>query len=220
MLIRSRAYRPSTFQRLTSAGVLCCMLLASVPLPVSERVVADASSEPYPCQGCGCGCVTARHCWTSCCCHTPAERKAWAKRNGVTPPEYAVLESPEPPQDTRACCRADVSRATERCEGGDNSSSGRDDCGTGQGQQESPVRFAGSADERADSVSWVTFWKAARCRGVDTDWTLLAGALPHSPAVRMFNVAALPQCILLNDEHALARRDAPPAPPPRVGFRS
>lgn len=209
MFIRSRQYRTTTFRRLTSAGVLCCMLLASVPLPVSERVAAFASSQPYPCQGCGCGCVTAQHCWTACCCHTPAERKAWAQRHGVTPPEYAVLGAPESPPETNECCRAEASCAGEPRNGVQDASSGRVGCG------ERPEQ---STDNRADSVRWVTSWQAARCRGADTDWTLLAGALPHSPAMRMFNATSLSQSTLLSDEHAMARRDSPPAPPPRCGF--
>jgi hypothetical protein len=46
--------------------------------------------ERFPCEGCACGCLSARDCWTNCCCHSPAERLAWARRNGVTPPAYAV----------------------------------------------------------------------------------------------------------------------------------
>jgi hypothetical protein len=46
--------------------------------------------ERFPCEGCACGCLSARDCWTNCCCHSPAERLAWATRNGVTPPAYAA----------------------------------------------------------------------------------------------------------------------------------
>ncbi|MCU0719062.1 MAG: hypothetical protein MUC83_05115 [Pirellula sp.] len=53
----------------------------------------ETGGENYPCKGNLCGCQTAQQCWTSCCCTTPEERLAWAIKNNVTPPVYAVLSS-------------------------------------------------------------------------------------------------------------------------------
>ena len=70
--------------------VLVCFCAATLPLPVATPEISDKdNSQPYPCQNCPCGCKTAEQCWTSCCCFTPAERFAWAEKNGVTPPSYA-----------------------------------------------------------------------------------------------------------------------------------
>lgn len=61
-----------------------------MPIPVATLDFLDKdSSQAFPCQSCPCGCKTAEQCWTSCCCFTPAERLAWAQKNGVTPPSYA-----------------------------------------------------------------------------------------------------------------------------------
>jgi hypothetical protein len=61
-----------------------------MPIPVSTLDILDKdNSQPFPCQSCPCGCKTAEQCWTNCCCFTPAERLAWAEKNGVTPPSYA-----------------------------------------------------------------------------------------------------------------------------------
>ena len=96
------------------AGVLLVhFLLAAMPLPLPE--LTSLSSERFPCEQCACGCNTAKHCWTACCCHTPAQRMAWARRNGVTPPPYAIVDDePEAAQivdkvigsgdDLPACC--------------------------------------------------------------------------------------------------------------------
>jgi hypothetical protein len=53
----------------------------------------ESLAERYPCVSCACGCATARQCWTSCCCHTPEERLAWAIGNGVNPPEYVTFST-------------------------------------------------------------------------------------------------------------------------------
>lgn len=69
---------------------LVCFCAATLPIPVATLDILDkGESQPFPCQNHPCGCKTAEQCWTNCCCFTPAERLAWAKKNGVTPPSYA-----------------------------------------------------------------------------------------------------------------------------------
>src|SRR6478609_8661381 len=38
-------------------------------------------------------CASPEQCWRSCCCHSLAERMAWAQVHGVRPPEYAIAEA-------------------------------------------------------------------------------------------------------------------------------
>src|SRR5690242_4754077 len=64
---------------------------AGVPLPAGN--VAHKSGEFFPCSDCACGCASAEQCWRSCCCHSLAERMAWARVHGVRPPEYAIAEA-------------------------------------------------------------------------------------------------------------------------------
>ncbi len=76
--------------------VLAAFVLGSmgwVPSPeaLTRLFGVVASSERYPCQGCGCGCASERECWTQCCCHTLSERVAWARRSGVPVPSYVDL---------------------------------------------------------------------------------------------------------------------------------
>lgn len=90
----------------------------AIPIPTPP------GSEPFPCQQCGCGCATAEHCWSNCCCYTPAERLAWAAANGVEPPErfrgsllaqaiaQSQVEKPAPTCDGPTCdCGGDVETA-------------------------------------------------------------------------------------------------------------
>lgn len=75
--------------------LLISFCASSLPIPIQsfESLRID-SSESYPCKGGACGCKSAHQCWTRCCCNSPAKRAAWAKKNGVTPPSYAILEEP------------------------------------------------------------------------------------------------------------------------------
>ncbi len=70
--------------------VLVSFCATTFPLPVANLELFDKdNSQPFLCQNWPCGCKTAEQCWTACCCFTPAERFAWAEKNGVTPPIYA-----------------------------------------------------------------------------------------------------------------------------------
>ena len=64
---------------------------AGIPLPSGLR--PQNSTEVYPCSAGVCGCTSADHCWRSCCCHTLAERLAWARKNSVQPPAFAIAQA-------------------------------------------------------------------------------------------------------------------------------
>jgi hypothetical protein len=72
--------------------------LGSVGAPVprdtasARRLAAKDRSQPFPCMDKPCGCDTADRCFTSCCCHTPAETLAWARAHGVEPALLVALE--------------------------------------------------------------------------------------------------------------------------------
>jgi len=81
-----------------------------LPLPV---VIEKDLSVAFPCQSKGCGCTDADQCWSSCCCHSDAEKLAWAKQNGIAPPAWfleKVKHTPilETPQKSKCCCSQDV----------------------------------------------------------------------------------------------------------------
>ena len=60
----------------------------------------------FPCDGHACGCQSANDCWTGCCCLSPAQRMAWAKANGVTPPTALVklVDDDAKTKPKHACC--------------------------------------------------------------------------------------------------------------------
>jgi hypothetical protein len=108
----------NNFNSLLRKAVACSLLFsfcASIlPIPVPTFHVSESiSSEQYPCKGGSCGCKSAEQCWTSCCCNSPAQRLAWAKKNQVTPPEYAVLEDTPPKKTVQAVCLEEKGDATK-----------------------------------------------------------------------------------------------------------
>lgn len=115
------AARPSLLRGRWRRGVAALMLLVFMlasqgvllsPAALAVRAAravgaAHAPAERYPCESCACACASARECWTSCCCFSPARRLAWARRNGISPPAYAVLAPAEPEQGDCPLCRDD-----------------------------------------------------------------------------------------------------------------
>jgi len=59
---------------------------------VEQRLCSKDRSRPFPCMDKPCGCATAEQCFASCCCHTPAQRLAWARAHRVAPAVVAALE--------------------------------------------------------------------------------------------------------------------------------
>ena len=102
-----RHQRFATTRGLFVAASLVGFLAATVGAPVVVRVSNDKDrSQPYPCMNHPCGCRTAEACWRGCCCFTMAQKLAWAKENGVTPPAYVVAAAR---REARAgsCCQTD-----------------------------------------------------------------------------------------------------------------
>jgi hypothetical protein len=72
------------------------VLVSGAPLPITwiaslaPPAATEENAERYPCESCPCGCGTAQRCWTNCCCHTMSQRLAWARREGVRPPEEVL----------------------------------------------------------------------------------------------------------------------------------
>jgi hypothetical protein len=96
--------------------ILASYLLVQCSVPLSATMSVP-SGGMYPCEGHGCGCASAEHCWEKCCCMSPAERLAWAKRHHVSPPASLVTVAREltPAAETcqsgSACCHSSADHA-------------------------------------------------------------------------------------------------------------
>lgn len=87
-----------------------CLIASGIPMPGIARQSDRHSpskdrSRPFPCMDSPCGCGTAEQCFSSCCCHSPAERLAWARAHGLdvgllTALEDLVAACPNPSDPT------------------------------------------------------------------------------------------------------------------------
>jgi hypothetical protein len=99
------------------------LIVSGLPLPLGlmdgggrsdatgQRLLSGKDrSRPFPCRDKPCGCVSAEQCFKKCCCHTPAQLLAWARRNDLEPAVLAALArrvATEAPVETLAAtCRA------------------------------------------------------------------------------------------------------------------
>jgi hypothetical protein len=146
--------------RLTLLGVYI-LTAAGIPLPAGNLV--HKSGELFPCAECACGCATAEQCWRSCCCHSLAERMAWAREHGVRPPDFAIAEARraridvawliQPAGNASCCARALVAQAQSCCHAKHSCCADHHD--------EQPVK---------SQSSHVIGWKALNCKGHSADW--------------------------------------------------
>jgi hypothetical protein len=117
------------------------LVMSGLPLPlgavsgtgradgVGNRLLAAKDrSRPFPCRDKPCGCVSAEQCFKKCCCHTPAQLLAWARRNDLEPAVLAALErraATEAPvaavASAASCCATPTIIAKATCCGADAS---------------------------------------------------------------------------------------------------
>jgi hypothetical protein len=110
---RRRFYRRSICAALLGTFVITA---AGIPLPAGRnQVPSNETSELFPCATSSCGCRTANQCWRSCCCHSLAERIAWARRRGVQPPAFALAQAKAAGIDV-TCCTTTAKKRPPCCE--------------------------------------------------------------------------------------------------------
>jgi hypothetical protein len=227
LLRRFRIGRRRYGRRLGSQLLLVAFALtaAGVPLPMGSS--PKKSSEPFPCATCKCGCASAEQCWRSCCCHTLAQRLAWAREHGVEPPAFAVAEAHrmsvdlgdlaegrgrERPgsQKAAACCTKKVAADTPSCcqKKPQVVASTKPSCC--QKHVEQPA--VESSSDKADQS--VVAWRALACHGHSIHWL---AAVPTLVAVRLEWSQQLPCVAWLGpaaSEHGEGISDNPTVPPP------
>jgi hypothetical protein len=174
------------------ASVVACSLALPLPVPASK----PNAGAPFPCQHHACGCRDAESCWRDCCCFTPQEKLAWAKRHGVTPPKFALAAAEgeangKPVCCARQCCLAKSEHSRQ----------------AGEPAAQPPARPAKGS---------VILIMALKCRGIQVSVTLMSPSLPveHSGFSQEWVefAAATTLAPVLYDPPLLAV----PTPPPRA----
>jgi hypothetical protein len=232
---------------LVASGLpLPCGVAPAVPdATTAKRLAGKDRSRPFPCMDKPCGCDTADRCFTSCCCHTPAETLAWAKAHGVEAGVLMALERRAvvvvaAPREEGSCCAAKPSAQQAEascCASEAIDRSGADVCSEYESLAAAPA--TGPATAPADGIVIVAPAAAAAeteaaaeepprrsktvslramlaCGGIVAEWFMTGGAvLP--PKLEVFESLVCVGRVEAADTCDVGGRAAPESPPPRVG---
>lgn len=159
-----------------------------IPLPVSwfarqspadsaspANIALSKSGEKFPCATSACGCRSAEACWRSCCCTTLTERLAWARRHGVTPPEFVLstlkkANSPNPGRaDVKLSCSSGTAVSAACCDRSHSTAA------------VTPADTAslpnGANPSDSPDQSWVVMIQAWGCQGLDASLLIFVPSL-------------------------------------------
>jgi len=215
------------------------LVASGLPLPLGllappDAAVADVQlagkdrSRPFPCMDKPCGCATAEQCFTNCCCHTPAERLAWAKAHAVEPAVLAALARRVATEVVKAqpaggCCAAAAKPEPACCGSG-----GCDDSAPSAPATDEPDVCADFQSLAAESPRpdadpapavgrprTVTLQSMLACGGIITSWLAVGGSLPP-PRVEFAVDPPLVAVCICGDLSAGGLPAAPALPPPRA----
>ena len=225
--------KPARFQRAATWLVIgtYAILASGLPLPVgslsirgdspaAKRLAGKDRSTPFPCMDKPCGCATAEQCFTSCCCHTPAETLAWARANKV---EQGVITALQ-----RRVAAASARAETSCCAAKEPSGSGVSSCcavssaaavSTNCCEAAAAVPVGDDPAEPSDEPSSrksLSLRAMLACGGIVAEWFSCGGSLPP-PLVALEAGLDLIETLPCLNESASPHRAAPDAPPPRVG---
>jgi len=208
---------------------------AAVQQQVEQRLSGKDRTQPFPCMDKPCGCATAEQCFASCCCHTPAQRLAWARAHRVAPAVVAALEQrvhreagatgaaqAATPASTASCCsvtpaccaigsKAALVVSSECCaESGNNLPPAPEAARSTISQPESAPSLP---EEEAPTT--VSLRAMLACGGIVAQWCAAGAALPPPPVDGVLPLEMVERIGLRNE--AAAGNPAPPAvPPPTV----
>ena len=160
-----------------------------VPIPTALAGGKDLS-RPFLCMHRQCGCMNAEQCYRSCCCHTAAERLAFARKQGELPPAELLAAAAQETLGARApernCC-----------------------------QKTSPVKNASSKYED-HGYATVNLHESLACQGAGQYWLMGGAALP----LKIIDEAPAVACTLTDFPASFSADSplyTPLAPPPKRG---
>jgi hypothetical protein len=180
-------------QPLVAAVVAVALLAASLGVPVLIEPERDIS-RPFPCMHHRCGCGSAEACWHGCCCMTLAQKLAWAKEHGVTPPDYALAQTEHGEHDA-----VDAPRSCGSC-------SRREGCELVVAKQKTAGR----------NVGLVLSEDFRRCNGLASLWLTIGHALPPRVETSAARYQPAPVGWLVEtSQSAESLALSPATPPPR-----
>ncbi|QDU54248.1 hypothetical protein [Aeoliella mucimassa] len=199
-------------RRFIAALLLTAFAVAAVGVPLDLPRIAKRTIERYPCENCSCGCDSALVCWTNCCCHTLAERLAWARNEGVRPPEFALALAREqrlnvaPWIEEPTVCESTTS-SPETC--ATSTKSSKPCCCCCQSAETAATEEVADA---AEPCSRTSAWQAATCGGTLKWWLCMLKTTP--PEIQIAWPAASPERLVPLAGSLCSSMSYEPATPP------
>lgn len=222
-------------QRITTwlAIIAYALVVSGLPLPTgssspgqesassAKRLSSKDRSKPFPCMDKPCGCATAEQCFASCCCHTPAERLAWARAHNVEAAVLAALErrvGTEPGKAGSGCCAKKSAKAA--CSTPSLDLEGPAICSEYQSLAATPAAVDQSDDEPVNETPQakvVVLRAMLACGGIAAEWFSCGVSLPP-PALATAIVIWTPPLDTLDviDDAIASVPAVPDLPPPRA----
>jgi hypothetical protein len=196
-------------------------LTASHTAAAAKRLAGKDRSTPFPCMNTPCGCVSARQCFTDCCCRSPAETLAWARVNGVTADVLLALQrraaEPAEPKAGGCCATAAPEDLSEVCFEYDYLAAAGQHADEPVAVTALPAEATTAGDMVPVSEQTLVLKSVLACNGLLTEWLAAASCLPPPVVVAMSAGAWPPATLPVLDARFSGERDEPAAPPPRVG---
>lgn len=184
--------------------------------PAAKRLAAKDRSNPFPCMDKPCGCATAEQCFSSCCCHTLAERLAWAKLHNVHSAVLVALEH-RVARDALTDSLVIALPAPKKPSCCSSQSPARASCGSSQpvasSLPPSGPETSGSQEPEASRSKTVTLRAMLACGGIAAQWFSMAVSLPP-PGVDVSITFHVVKRLLLIDDIAECLHASPAARPP------
>jgi hypothetical protein len=208
-------------RRCLSGALLAVYVVTAVGIPLPAASGPQKSDELFPCAASACGCKSADRCWRSCCCHTLAQRIAWARTHGVRPPNFALANARKAGIDL--AWLGDTSGvwqvAGSRCDSSAQCSMPKC-CRAKLAADASMVHARACCEDQpihsapANNADRVVAWRALACGGQSMNWL---AAVPILISVPMEFYCELPLVAWLRpaaSDVACGMADSPAVPPP------
>ncbi len=218
MISRLRTVWRRQARRAVALIVLLIVCVRIVPIPLMPATGPEKDrSAPFPCQHRPCGCRSAEQCWRKCCCFTNIQKLAWAKANGVQPPEYVVAaakkEQPVSTCGTRGCCHKTTKPLVLAIKNAESTASVKSQRSCCEKPRKLPNPSAKTPVESQADVVIIAL--AEECQGHSSFWNSLPWLILPEPIVPPAFLADDREQLLPVSEVALSVSDRPPVPPPR-----
>ena len=197
--------------------------------PAAKRLAGKDRSRPFPCMDKPCGCATAEQCFTKCCCHTLAERLAWAKARGLEPVVLAALArrvavvavaAPAPAPAAGGCCAVKQQAKPSCCTASDDGEAAEESvCGDSTslaGERVSPPSSDEPATNDEPGCKVVILRAMLACGGIVAQWAAASVSLPPPGVVTCEIPWPRVGAVTIGDEGASGTGGPPDLPPPRA----